>query len=106
MLQLVKDFKRYQISFYWINAEKKQVSPDLPTLNHAKEWYFEHLFDQFNGVNRRKRKFDRRHSGHNEAELHSKRSFKKPNGRRSTDKPIKVEIDLSEKKISNLKNAV
>ena len=105
MLELVKDLDEYQITFYWIGSENKKVSPNLPTLTHAQEWFFEHMYAQFDGKERRKRKFDRRQSNTMRTTLHSKRNIKST-GRRSTDKTITVDIDLSQEKISALKSAV
>ncbi len=101
MLKLVKDFEDYKIIYYWIDAEKVSVSPFFPTLSHAKEWYIHYHFNQYQGPDRRKRKVDRRSVAKNDFEHvgSSKRSASR-HGRRLTDQPIQVDIDLAKEKLS------
>lgn len=107
--KLVKDFKEYQFVYFWINGSKKVVSPLLPTMEHAKEWYTNHHFSLYSGQERRQRKVDRRNKGskgiEENAEIPFSRRIPSSMGRRASDLHIKVDIDLAEKKISQLKEA-
>lgn len=107
MFKLVKDFKNYQFVYFWIDGNKKIISPLLPTLEHAKEWFTSHHFSLYSGNERRQRKVDRRNiqsKGLEEsAEIPFSRRIPSKTGRRASDLNIKVDIDLSEQKISQLK---
>lgn len=87
MPKLIKDFKNYQIVFYWYEKGKGRQSPLMPTLNHAEEWLQQWGNAQYQGTERRRR------SGN--------MSF----SRRSTDKRICVDVDLCEKKLAELKHS-
>lgn len=97
MAKLVKDYIDHKIVFYWQNKTSKRISPHFPSLTHAKEWLIDQYFDKYKGPERRRSKIDRR-SLQKEA-YHLQRSpFTK--GRRITDRPIQVEINLAEQKIA------
>lgn len=97
--KLVKDFVKAKIVFYWIDDQDKRVSPPQPSLHHAKEWLVHQHFISYDGPERRKSKIDRRFNGpHNE---HNKRN-PHTHGRRVTDRPIKVDLNLAEFKISKI----
>ncbi|MGB0204674.1 MAG: hypothetical protein ACPF9K_06450 [Neptuniibacter sp.] len=96
MYQLVKDFHKEKIIFYWIDKNKKRISPPLPSLNHAKDWLIAEQFASYEGNERREPKVDRRRTGKFEANCRRKHQ---ENGRRIPDKPIKVDINIADKKI-------
>ena len=99
MYKLVKDFIKGKITFYWIDKKKKPQSPALPSAFHAKEWLINHYFDSYDGPERRKTLVDRRYLEKNKG--NSKRNSHTP-GRRITDRPIKVDINLADKKIADI----
>ena len=109
MFKLVKDFRNYQFVYFWINESKKIVSPHLPTMEHAKEWYTNHHFSLYSGKERRQSKVDRRNkrakSLDQNSDINISRRIPSSPGRRACDLNISVDIDLSEKKISQLKEA-
>lgn len=100
-MKLVKDFDDYQITYYWLDSEGIKVSPNLPTLVHAQEWYLEHNFAQYDGIERRQRKCERRHANTLRTTLRCKRK-NSSSGRRSTDKTFSVDIDFSKDKIKKV----
>lgn len=102
MLTLVKDLDNFKIVFYWVSSQKKKVSPTFPTLVHAKEWYTEHMFSAYKGNERRKRVCDRRNPEHFQFDCRRM----SPQGRRFTDKSVKVGIDLVSKKINEIQEVV
>lgn len=87
MPKLIKDFKNYQIVFYWYEKGKGRQSPLMPTLNHAEEWLTDWSMAQYKGTERR-----RRDSG-----THL--------NRRSTDKALRIDVDLCEQKLNELKHS-
>lgn len=99
MYRLVKDFVKTKIVFYWIDQGDKRVSPPLPSLQHAKEWLIDRYFISYDGPERRRARVDRRLLG--KKNDHSKRN-PHTQGRRITDRPIKVDLNLAEKKIAKL----
>lgn len=106
MAKLVKDFIDYQFTFYWVNDRNEQISPDLPTLTHAREWIVKFTNGQYRGADRRKRTYDRRYANGpiRDSRLSQRTAFSR--GRRATDKPVEVEFDLSVIKIDELKEAI
>ena len=109
MLELVKDFESFQFFFYWIDSgTRKRVSPKLPTVEYAKEWWLSYNNRSFCGVDRRRRKYDRRERD-SKVRLtgtqifFSKRKPQTCQGRRVTDRPVFVSIDLAVPKLARLK---
>ena len=107
MYTLVKDFQDYQFVYFWVD-NRKVVSPKLPTLEHAKEWFTEQHFTNYRGMERRKSKLDRRHNTraiYSDSEIAYSRIIPSTPGRRCCDQHIKVDQDYSEAKVSRLKKA-
>jgi hypothetical protein len=105
MLTLVKDLENFNIVFYWIDSTKKQVSPLLPTLTHAREWYTEHCFSLYKGNERRQRICDRRNSEQLRWDIAGRRNNSQ-HGRRASDKPIHVDVDLAKAKINEMQDVI
>ncbi|WP_286238280.1 hypothetical protein [Neptuniibacter halophilus] len=102
MFRLVKDFEEFQFVFYWIDDDANKVSPNLRTLIHAKEWLVEYDFKQRSGTERRQRKADRRMLTDSKKEGQpSSRRITTSVGRRASDRPIKIDLDLSADKLKN-----
>lgn len=107
MLKLVKDFIDYQFTYFWVElsgSKARRVSKNLPTLEHAKEWFINHHFSQYSGQERRKTKQDQRHNSNIKLSPILCKRNTSSKGRRVTDKPIHVDIDLSIKKIKALQD--
>lgn len=108
-LKLVKDFQDYQFVYFWIDGDKQVVSPLLPTLEHAREWFTDRHFKNYEGQERRRRKVDRRNihamDKNDNAEIPFSRRVPSKTGRRASDHKISVDIDLAKEKISKLKQA-
>ena len=107
MITLVKDFQDYQFVYFWVD-NRKVVSPKLPTLEHAKEWFTDQHFAHYQGEERRKSKLDRRNNSraiYSDLEIAYSRIIASSPGRRCCDKHIKVDLDYSEAKVSQLKKA-
>lgn len=109
MLKLVKDFHNYQFIYYWVDEEARKVSPRLPTSQYAEEWVIHYYFSEYEGVERRRTIFDRRYDGA-KVKLEGTQIFfskRKPSikGRRATDAPVFVDIDLSVRKLAKLRQA-
>ena len=81
-LKLVKDFQDYQFVYFWIDQDEQAVSPTLPTLEHAKEWFTDQHFRTYEGKERRRRKVDRR----NEASSDNTNNAEVPFSRRVPSK--------------------
>ncbi|WP_286238275.1 hypothetical protein [Neptuniibacter halophilus] len=106
MSKLVKDFGDYQFTYYWIDDSNQQISPNLPTLSHAHEWLVTYHHDQHEGTERRKTRYDRRHpNGPMRDSISSKRN-PVSSGRRSTDRPVAVDLDLSVGKVAKLTGVI
>ncbi|MFW1676996.1 hypothetical protein ACFVYJ_04335 [Pontibacter sp. JAM-7] len=102
MPKLVKDFEDYKVIYFWLDDNNQCISAHFPTLAHAKEWFIQYHFNQYTGPERRKRLVDRR-SSESKVLNHagsSKRGSKASHGRRITDRPIRVDIDLATEKLS------
>ncbi len=87
MPKLVKDFQNYQFFFYWYEKDAGRLSPVMPTLNHAQEWLQRWLNEQYKGAERR---VNSRSTVYN---------------RRTSDKAVHIDLDLSEKKLRELKDS-
>ncbi|WP_415888368.1 hypothetical protein ACMXYV_10065 [Neptuniibacter sp. SY11_33] len=108
MLRLVKDFIDYQFTYFWVESSGKKarrMSKNLPTLEHAREWIIDYHYGQYSGIERRVAKQDRRQNSNIKLNpILCKRNTTSP-GRRVTDKPIHIDIDLSKKKIKALQDS-
>lgn len=105
MYTLVKDFQDYQFVYFWLE-NRKVVSPKLPTMEHAKEWFRDQHYSNYEGKERRKSKLDRRQNVralYSTSEVLYSRIIPSSPGRRCCDKNIKVDFDYSEEKINKLK---
>ncbi len=106
-LLLVKDFKDYKFVYYWVDDGKKKVSPDLPTLQHAEDWFKHQCQAEYEGAERRRKRADRRQVGSKKqlrpGEIYFGKRDLSTDGRRKSDRPIEVNIDLSIKKLELLK---
>jgi len=102
--RLVKDFFDGVFVFYWFNPVTKQrASVYCHTQDEAGEWWLTYHFNQYDGIERRKSIIDRR-------SLHGKRDARSrghnfvteaPDGRRRTDVPIKVDRDVSARRLKD-----
>ncbi|WP_415903238.1 hypothetical protein ACMXYR_05680 [Neptuniibacter sp. QD29_5] len=103
-MKLVKDFINYEIVFYWADESLTPCSPHLHSITAAEEWWKKYLFSQYQGPERRKSIVDRR-SNHDKRNSMDKNQYSRSNplGRRESDKPVKVEIDLFQEKIKEFK---
>lgn len=102
-MRLVKDIDKNGIFFYWSDPDfiDVPISPRLPCIELAKEWRDKHLFSLYRGDERRHSHIDRRldktkRKQVDEALFYSRQ---RPEGRRSTDKPLTVDIDLVADKV-------
>ncbi|WP_415896349.1 hypothetical protein ACMXYX_09560 [Neptuniibacter sp. QD72_48] len=105
MLKLVKDFIDYQFTYFWVESsgtKARRISKKLPTLEHAREWFIDYHYAQYNGIERRKSKQDQRKNSNNRFNPILCKRNASNRGRRITDKPIQIDIDLSKKKIKSL----
>ena len=106
-LKLIKDLDNYKFIYYWASPEQGKVSPDLPTLLHAGEWFIEHQSENFQDRERRTSRADRRKRSYKstspEMELiYSRRTH--PEGRRVTDKMPVIDLDMTPDKFSAMKD--
>lgn len=103
-MTLVKDLVSGRIVFYWMDEDGEVISEYHHSFLEAEEWWKTFMFSQFQGEERRRSICDRRQ----DSETRKKREFREkfhrtnPNGRRKTDVPISVDLDLSEEKIKQL----
>ncbi|WP_067867628.1 hypothetical protein [Neptuniibacter marinus] len=109
MLKLVKDFHNYQFVYYWIDNQRKKVSPSLPTKQYATEWLIHYHFETYSGRERRRRMLDRR-SESQKINLRGVQIFFSKRkgltkGRRRSDLNVEVDFDLSKKKLNKLRSA-
>ncbi|MDO6513427.1 hypothetical protein [Neptuniibacter sp. 2_MG-2023] len=109
MLKLIKDFHNYQFVYYWINNQRKKVSPNLPTKQYAEEWLIHYHFETYSGRERRCRMLDRR-SESQKINLRGVQIFFSKRkgltkGRRRSDLNVEVDFDLSKKKLNKLRRA-
>jgi hypothetical protein len=103
-MKLVKDLTHDGIRFYWIDESEERLSPELATLDLAKEWRIKTLFDSYKESERRVSVIDRR-SDSDKRERTSKTlraSQSNPQGRRITDIAVQVDIDLVKQKLKEL----
>ncbi len=103
-MKLVKDLIDGRIVFYWMDDSESIISEYLHSLVEAEEWWKTFVFAQYKGKERRRSIHDRRQ----DIDTRHKREFREhfnrtnPHGRRKTDVPLTVDLDLSEEKIKQL----
>lgn len=105
-MQLVKDLLDEGIVLYWVEG-RQQVSPVLHTMVDAEEWWKKYQFAQYNGEERRKTIYDRRSNleMRKHFELNGRYIPPRPNGRRETDQPVFIAVDLFEGKLQEFYRA-
>ena len=97
-LRLIKDFKAGQFVLFWADMDKrKRASPRLHSIEEAEEWWLKKQFSLYEGTERRRTIVDRRklHAERDKRMLSSHFVSAISEGRRFTDRPIKVELDRS-----------
>jgi len=96
---LVKDFctETLRIVLYWEGPDQQKLSPDFVSMRSAQNWWLDYQFELFSGDERRASTVDRRWlvNQRNDAARGIIRHTDAPDGRRCTDKPIKVGRDIS-----------
>lgn len=99
-LFLVKNLYKGNLVFYWVNNQGKKVSPLASNQAEAEDWWKSYMFSQYENAERRQVVRDRR-SLHSTREIVQTRKGQSTisRGRRITDQPISVDIDLFQKKI-------
>ncbi|GGB99408.1 hypothetical protein GCM10011352_27000 [Marinobacterium zhoushanense] len=103
-MYLVKDLIDCRIVFYWLDETGCEVSPELCTFQDAEEWWKALMFERYRGYERRKSIIDRRTDFEKRQRMDNSHRFASinPYGRRVTDQPIKVDIDLAAEKLLEL----
>ncbi|WP_286238277.1 hypothetical protein [Neptuniibacter halophilus] len=101
-MRLVKDLHRSSIVYYWNDTDDVMISPHLANLNLAKEWRDTYLFSLYAGEERRRSVIDRRQdeSSRRAMDIALYVARIRPQGRRITDIPVTVDIDLAADKLS------
>ena len=99
-LFLVKNLYKGNLVFYWVNNKGKKVSPLASNQAEAEDWWKSYMFSQYENAERRQVVRDRR-SLHSTREIVQSRKGQSTisRGRRVTDQPISVDIDLFQKKL-------
>lgn len=100
-MKLVKDLTREGVVLYWIGPKAKPLSPHLHCINEAEEWWKKYHFALYQGKERRSSLHDRRKDdGKRDHFDLNKNLFRlNPNGRRFTDRPVKIDVDLFQLKL-------
>ncbi|WP_286240813.1 hypothetical protein [Neptuniibacter halophilus] len=103
-MKLVKDLYDSDIVFYWTGDSGEKLSPNLHTLMEAEEWWKREMFARYEGPERRKSIYDRREDSETRKRFERNHKFSRhnPQGRRQTDQPVKVDIDLAKEKIEQI----
>lgn len=97
-LSLIKDFIEGNFVLFWTEVGTQlRKSPILSSLEDAEEWWLKHHFSLYDGHERRSSIVDRRkhHSERANRERSSRFVGSMPDGRRFTDRDIKVNLDKS-----------
>ena len=100
-MKLVKDITERGVVLYWIGPKAKKLSQEFHCMNEAEEWWRCYHFTLYQGEERRVSIHDRRkNDGHRDQfDLNRNLLRLNPNGRRFTDRPIKVDVDLFKLKL-------
>jgi hypothetical protein len=106
-MKLVKDLSDEGVVLYWVGDDTRTLSPHLPTLVDAEEWWKKYMFAQYDGLERRASIYDRRKdlTMRKHFEFSDKFVRLNPHGRRKTDMPVTVDVDLFRKKLQNFYSA-
>lgn len=98
-LVLTKDFctETLRIVLYWVDESSEKLSPDFVSIASAHNWWLDYQFGLFEGDERRSSTVDRRWLVNQRIDVSrgTIRHTDAPDGRRCTDKPIKVGRDIS-----------
>lgn len=103
-VKLIKDLIEGRIVFYWMDENGEVVSTYLHSFIEAEEWWKMFMFSQYSGEERRQSICDRRQDMDTRRKLEFREKFNRtnPTGRRVTDIPVTVDLDLSKEKIEQL----
>jgi hypothetical protein len=100
-VHLVKDLSPSGIVYYWTDELFDKISPDIPTIQLADEWRTRFVFSKFQGIERRHSFIDRRKDNNQRKELDKNLFYNRlnPVGRRVTDGPVSIDMDLAVEKL-------
>ena len=100
-MKLIQDLTSEGIVLYWTGSRAKKLSPDFHNQIEAEEWQKKYHFSQYHGEERRASIYDRRRDELKREFYYAGNRFFRanPNGRRVTDKPIQVDVDLAHLKL-------
>lgn len=103
-MRLIKDLSVDRAVFVWTGNGTSILSPQLYSLTAARDWWVKHMFDAFEGQERRQSLIDRRRSqtsakSEADAITYNRRNHQ---GRRKTDADISVDHDLYTVKLKKL----
>ncbi len=103
-MYLVKDLVDGRIVYYWVDEEGEAQSPFLASLLLAEEWWKGFMFRQYQGTERRASVIDRRSHTEKRLRMDQSNRFASTNGqgRRETDRPVKITFDLVQKRINEM----
>lgn len=107
-MRLVKDLVDSRIVLYWIADSGEQLSAHLASLSQAEEWWKAYMFSRYEGDERRKSVIDRRSNFEKRRRIEQSNDLLSisPYGRRRTDIPIAVDVDLVLDKLSDKPNVM
>ncbi|WP_420599472.1 hypothetical protein [Neptuniibacter sp.] len=103
-MKLVKDLTGGRIVYYWVDGNDEVASDYLHSFVEAEEWWKHLMFSLYEGEDRRRSICDRRQDQETRKKLEYREKFHRSNplGRRVTDMPVSIDIDLSKEKIKQL----
>ncbi|MBV1789505.1 hypothetical protein KQ940_15730 [Marinobacterium sp. D7] len=103
-MRLVKDLVDSRIVLYWTADTGKQLSTYLASLSQAEEWWKAYMFSRYDGEERRQSILDRRTNAEKRRRIVQSSELIpiSPYGRRRTDIPVKVDVDLVADKLNTL----
>lgn len=103
-MKLVKDLVDGRIVYYWMDEEGYISSEYLHSFVEAEEWWKLFMFSRYPGQERRRSICDRRQDMETRKKLEYREKYNRSNpiGRRITDVPVTVDLDLSKEKIEEL----
>ena len=103
-MKLVKDLVDGRIVYYWIDGNGEVTSDYLHSFVDAEEWWKHLMFSLYEGEERRRSICDRRQDQETRKKLEYREKYHRSNplGRRVTDMPVSVDLDLSKEKINQL----
>ncbi|SIQ85792.1 hypothetical protein SAMN05421647_11013 [Marinobacterium stanieri] len=103
-MYLVKDLVEGRIVYYWVDEDGSTRSPLVATFALAEDWWKQFTFDRYEGPERRASVVDRRSNTEKRLRMDQSNRFASTNvqGRRETDRPVKVTFDLVQKRIKEM----